>query len=155
MRNEWDEEQERKDKESMMEKNDISGRTQRVVKHPLFKPFNSIQAEEYLGSQARGDLVIRPSSKGLDHLAVTWKVSDNIYQHIDVLELDKTNQLAGGTTLKIGGRYNYSDLDELIVNHVKAMAKKVEDMMNHEKYQNLSKADTGKQLYSSPPHLFC
>jgi len=145
MRDEWDDEEERKDKESMLEKNDVSGRTQRVIKHPLFKPFNSIQAEEYLGSQARGDLVIRPSSKGLDHLAVTWKVSDNIYQHIDVLELDKTNALSSGTTLKIGGRYNYSDLDELIVNHVKAMAKKVDEMMLHEKYQNLSKADTGKK----------
>ena len=145
MRDEWDDEQEGKDKESMMEKNDVSGRTQRVIKHPLFKPFNSIQAEEYLGSQARGDLVIRPSSKGLDHLAVTWKVSDNIYQHIDVLELDKSNQLSSGTTLKIGGRYNYSDLDELIVNHVKAMAKKVDEMMLHEKYQSLSKADTGKK----------
>ena len=144
MRDEWDDDQERADKESMMEKNDVSGRTQRVIKHPLFKPFNSTQAEEYLGSQARGDLVIRPSSKGVDHLAVTWKVSDNIYQHIDVLELDKSNQLSSGTTLKIGGRYNYSDLDELIVNHVKAMAKKVDEMMLHEKYQNLSKADTGE-----------
>ena len=148
MRDEWDEEEERKDKESMMEKNDVSGRTQRVIKHPLFKPFNSVQAEEYLGSQARGDLVIRPSSKGLDHLAVTWKVSDNIYQHIDVLELDKSNQLSSGTTLKIGGRYNYSDLDELIVNHVKAMAKKVDEMMGHEKYQNGSKADTGEKADS-------
>ena len=144
MSDEWDDDQEKRDKEAMMEKSDASGRAQRVIKHPLFKPFNSIQAEEYLGSQARGDLVIRPSSKGLDHLAVTWKVSDNIYQHIDVLELDKTNALSSGTTLKIGGRYNYSDLDELIVNHVKAMAKKVDEMMLHEKYQNGSKADTGK-----------
>ena len=145
LRDEWDDVEEKKDKESMMEKSDISGRTQRVIKHPLFKPFNSIQAEEYLGSQTRGDLIIRPSSKGLDHLAVTWKVSDNIYQHIDVLELDKSNQLSSGTTLKIGGRYNYSDLDELIVNHVKAMAKKVDEMMLHEKYQNFTKAETGKQ----------
>ena len=151
MRDEWDDEQERRDKESMMEKNDVSGRTQRVIKHPLFKPFNSTQAEEYLGSQARGDLVIRPSSKGIDHLAVTWKVSDNIYQHIDVLELDKSNAGSTGTTLKIGGRYNYSDLDELIVNHVKAMAKKVDEMMLHEKYQNLSKADTGKTHYFALP----
>ena len=82
---------------------------------------------------------------------MTWKVSDNIYQHIDVLELDKSNQLSGGTTLKIGGRYNYSDLDELIVNHVKAMAKKVDEMMGHEKYQNLSKAETGEQLQPLPP----
>lgn len=144
MRDEWDEEQERKDRESMKEKNDVSGRTQRVIKHPLFRPFNSTQAEEYLGSQGRGDLVIRPSSKGPDHLAVTWKVSDNVYQHIDVLELDKTNQQATGVTLKVGGRYSYSDLDELIVNHVKAMAKKVDEMMLHEKYQNLNKAETGE-----------
>lgn len=143
MRDEWDEDQERKDKESMVEKNDVSGRTQRVIKHPLFKPFNGAQAQEYLGSQSRGDVVIRPSSKGPDHLAVTWKVSDNIYQHIDVLELDKSSQFSSGTTLKIGGRYNYSDLDELIVNHVKAMAKKVDEIMLHEKYQGGTKADTG------------
>ncbi|KAL8713787.1 MAG: hypothetical protein Q9220_002314 [cf. Caloplaca sp. 1 TL-2023] len=142
----WDDAQERVDKESMKEKNDVSGRTQRVVKHPLFKPFNSAQAQEFLGSQARGDVVIRPSSKGVDHLAITWKVSDNIYQHIDVLELDKSSQTSGGGTLKIGGKYNFSDLDELIVNHVKAMAKKVDEMMLHEKYQNGSKAETERWL---------
>ena len=142
----WDDLQEQKDKESMKEKNDVSGRTQRVVKHPLFRSFNAAQAEEYLGSQSRGDVVIRPSSKGLDHLAVTWKVSDNIYQHIDVLELDKENEFSVGRTLRIGGRFSYSDLDELIVNHVKAMARKVDEMMQHEKYQSLSKADTGELM---------
>lgn len=149
---EWDDEQEKKDKESMKEKNDVSGRTQRVIKHPLFKPFNSAQAEEYLGSQARGDVVIRPSSKGTEHLAVTWKVSDNVYQHIDVLELNKSGPYAAGTTLSIGGgRFTYSDLDEMIVNHVKAMARKVDEMMLHEKYQNTSKAETGKS--NSQYHL--
>ncbi len=153
MRDEWDDGQERKDKASMVEKNDVSGRTQRVIKHPLFKSFNSAQAQEWLGSQARGDVVIRPSSKGPDHLAVTWKVSDNIYQHIDVLELDKSSQFSSGTTLKIGGRYNYSDLDELIVNHVKAMAKKVDEIMLHEKYQNGSKSDTGNAPHPSIIHF--
>ena len=140
---EWDERQERKDKDDMQEKNDVSGRTQRVIKHPLFRSFNAAQAEEYLGSQSRGDVIIRPSSKGVDHLAVTWKVSDSVYQHIDVLELDKDNEFAVGKTLKIGGRWSYSDLDELIVNHVKAMARKVDEMMLHEKYQNGTRADTG------------
>lgn len=144
MGDEWDKREEQKDKESMQEKNDVSGRTQRVVKHPLFRSFNSAQAEEYLGSQSRGDVVIRPSSRGLDHLAVTWKVSDSVYQHIDVLELDKDNEFSVGKVLKIGGRYTYSDLDELIVNHVKAMARKVDELMLHEKYQTGSKADTGK-----------
>jgi hypothetical protein len=88
--------------------------------------------------------VIRPSSKGNDHLAITWKVADGVYQHIDVLELQKDNEFSVGRQLRIGGKYNYSDLDELIVDHVKAMAKKVDELMQHEKYQSGSKADTGK-----------
>jgi transcription elongation factor SPT6 len=147
MPGEWDAQQEAEDrKASQKEKDNVSGRTQRVIKHPLFRPFNSAQAEEYLGSQGRGDVVIRPSSKGVDHLAVTWKVSDNVYQHIDVLELDKENPFSVGKTLKIGGRYTYSDLDELIANHVKAMAKKVDEMMLDERYQNGSKAQTEQWL---------
>ena len=140
----WDLIQEHKDKEELRAKDKATGRTQRVVKHPLFKPFNSTQAEEYLGSQAPGDAVVRPSSKGNDHLAVTWKVADGVYQHIDVMELDKDNEFSVGRKLRIGNKYNYSDLDELIVDHVKAMAKKVDEMMQHEKYQSGSKSETGK-----------
>jgi len=139
----WDTNQEQADKEELKEKDKATGRTQRVVKHPLFKPFNSTQAEEYLGSQAQGDAVIRPSSKGNDHLAVTWKVADGVYQHIDVLELQKENEFSVGKQLRIGNKYTYSDLDELIVEHVKSMAKKVDEMMQHEKWQKGSKADTG------------
>jgi len=133
----------------LREKDKATGRTQRVVKHPLFKPFNSTQAEQYLGSQAPGDAVIRPSSKGNDHLAVTWKVADGIYQHIDVLEMQKENDFSVGKILRIGsgGKYSYSDLDELIVDHVKAMAKKVDEMMQHEKFQAGSKADTGESNF--------
>ncbi|KAH7350889.1 SH2 domain-containing protein [Rhexocercosporidium sp. MPI-PUGE-AT-0058] len=141
----WDTLQEDKDKEELREKDKATGRTQRVVNHPLFKPFNSTQAEEYLGSQAPGDAVVRPSSKGNDHLAVTWKVADGVYQHIDVLELQKENEFSLGRTLRIGGR-NYTDLDELIVDHVKAMAKKVAEMMDHDKYQSGTLADTEKWL---------
>ncbi|PQE23984.1 Transcription elongation factor SPT6 protein [Rutstroemia sp. NJR-2017a WRK4] len=141
----WDLIQEQKDKEELREKDKATGRVQRVVKHPLFRPFNATQAEEYLGSQAPGDAVIRPSSKGNDHLAVTWKVADKVYQHIDVLELQKDNEFSLGRQLRIG-KINYSDLDELIVDHVKAMSKKVEEMMSHEKFQRGSKADTERWL---------
>lgn len=147
MHSEWDDQQEVADKKLLQEKTDAGGRAMRVIKHPLFRPFSSAQAEEYLGSQNRGDVVIRPSSRGNDHLAVTWKVADGVFQHVDVLELDKENEFALGKTLKIGGRYNYSDLDELIVNHVRAMAKKVDEMMLHEKYRGDTKAGTGKPLY--------
>jgi len=116
-------------------KNTGSRRTQRIIKHPNFHNFNAGQAEQHLANLQRGDCVIRPSSRGTDHLAVTWKVDTGIYQHIDVLELDKPNEFSLGRILKIGGRYSYSDLDELIVSHVRAMARKVEEMIQHEKYK--------------------
>ncbi|KIW08794.1 uncharacterized protein PV09_00728 [Verruconis gallopava] len=144
---EWDEEEEANDKKAMEKEREAkSGRAQRVIKHPLFKQFNAAQAQEYLGSQGRGDCVIRPSSKGLDHLAVTWKVSDNVYQHIDVVELDKENEFALGKTLVIGGKYKYSDLDELIQLHIKSMAKKVDEMTNDDRFQNGSKKETEQWL---------
>ncbi|PYI00394.1 transcription elongation factor SPT6 [Aspergillus sclerotiicarbonarius CBS 121057] len=142
LQGEWDDRQEAQDRDAQQEKTQSGGRTMRVIKHPMFRPFNSTQAEEFLGSQSRGDVVIRPSSKGPDHLAVTWKVADGIFQHIDVLELDKENEFSVGRTLKVGGRYTYSDLDDLIFNHVKAMTKKVDEMMLHEKYQDGNKDAT-------------
>lgn len=144
---EWDYTQERKDSDSLQETTQDGGRAVRVIKHPLFRPFNSTQAVEFLGSQSRGDVIIRPSSKGPDHLAVTWKVSDGVYQHIDVLELDKENEFSVGRTLKVGGRYTYSDLDDLIFNHVKAMSKKVDEMVLNEKFQEGSKGETGKSPF--------
>ena len=146
---EWDDEQEAEDKRLAQEEKDTkAGRVQRVIKHVNFYPFNSAQAEEFLGSKNPGDLIVRPSSRGLDHLAITWKVADNVYQHIDVLELDKESEFAVGKILKIGGKHTYTDLDDLIVNHVNAMARKVAEMMNDERYQNGSKSDTGMQAIS-------
>ncbi|KAJ5337051.1 Transcription elongation factor Spt6 [Penicillium brevicompactum] len=143
----WDDVQERADKESLQEKTQRGGQAMRVIKHPLFRPFNSTQAEEFLGSQGTGDVVIRPSSRGHDHLAVTWKVAQGVYQHIDVLELDKENEFSVGRVLKVGGKYTYSDLDDLIVNHVKAMAKKVDEMVLHEKFRKgSSKTETDQWL---------
>ena len=144
-REDWDYSLESADREDQKEKDETTGKTQRVVKHPNFKPLNSIQAEQFLGSQPLGEVIIRTSSKGNDHLAITWKVADNVYQHIDVLEMQKENEFSVGKLLRVGGKYTYSDLDELIVDHVKAMARKVEELMRHDKFQNRSRTETGKQ----------
>ena len=56
---------------------------------------------------------------------------------IDVLELDKPNDNALGRELRVGGsaKYRYTDLDELIYSHIRAMANKVEEMIAHEKFK--------------------
>ena len=66
------------------------------------------------------------------------------------MELDKENEYSVGRTLRVG-KFSYSDLDELIVLHVKAMAKKVDEMCGDEKYQNLSKEALGKLLKPGLP----
>lgn len=146
---EWDEQQEAEDKKAAeKEKETVTGRAHRVIDHPFFFPWNSTQAEEYLGSKELGSVVIRPSSLGPDHLAVTWKVADNTYQHVDVLELDKENEYSLGKKLRVNGekKWEYSDLDELIVNHIQAMAKKVNEMMRDERFQKGSKESTDQWL---------
>lgn len=79
----WDHTRYDKDREVLARKKRAEvDRTRRVIKHPNFHNFNTSQAEAYLEKQQRGDVVIRPSSKGINHLAVTWKVDDKLYQHI-------------------------------------------------------------------------
>jgi transcription elongation factor SPT6 len=134
----WDHIRFTKDKEMMdRKKRAETDRSRRVIKHPNFHNFNTAQAEAYLEKQQRGDVVIRPSSKGINHLAVTWKVDEKLYQHIDVTELnaDPTGQTVGGQ-LVVDPTHSYADLDELIVNHVQAMARRVEELMAHEKFKH-------------------
>jgi hypothetical protein len=45
------------------------------------------------------------------------------------------------------GQREFSDLDELIVNHVKAMARKVEELMAHDKYKHETPAQLGMCIY--------
>nr|NVI78465.1 Spt6 [Cucujiformia] len=58
----------------------------RCIAHPSFRNVSFMEAEKYLANVNQGEAIIRPSSKGTDHLSVTWKVTDGIYQHIDVRE---------------------------------------------------------------------
>jgi len=104
--------------------------------------------------------VIRPSSKGTDHLTITWKVYEDIYFHIDIQEIDKPNEQAIGATLVIqnSGLQNnrFEDLDEIIARFVDPMVqysknviafqafrfgdeKEIDDLLQIEKSQNRTK----------------
>jgi transcription elongation factor SPT6 len=65
---------------------------------------------------------------------------------VDVTELnnqDPTGHTVGGTLI-VDPKHRYSDLDELIVNHVQAMARRVEELMAHEKFKHGSEDDLRK-----------
>ncbi len=51
----------------------------------------------------------------------------------DVLELEKANPYALGKLFRVGPA-SYMDLDEVLINHVKAVAAQVDKLTDHEKY---------------------
>lgn len=53
----------------------------RKINHPLFKNMTADEAVKFLADKARGVHVIRPSTRGVDHLAVTVKLADDFYKH--------------------------------------------------------------------------
>lgn len=48
--------------------------------------------------------------------------------------------------MRVQGKYSYGDLDDLIVNHVKAMARKIDDLCNNSKFQSGSRTDAEQWL---------
>lgn len=132
----WNFEAEAKDikRERDIESRENKG-NKRILKHPFFRNFDSRQAEDYLASRDNGEFVIRPSNKGNDHLTITWKVDNHLFQHIDISEHDKPNEYSLGRILQVG-EFKYHDLDELIVSHINELHSKVEAMKNHEKFRN-------------------
>ena len=120
----------------------------RVIVHPNFKNIDFKRAERILDNKERdksdpadqeytqGDVIIRPSSKGEDHLTVTWKVTwDGIHQHIDVVEKNKINAFSLGQSLWIGNE-EFEDLDEIIARHINPMASHARDLLNYKHYKD-------------------
>ena len=66
---------------------------------------------------------------------MTWKVADNIYQHIDVLEKNKTNAFSLGQSLWID-KEEFEDLDEIIARYINPMAAYARDLLTYKYYKD-------------------
>lgn len=82
-----------------------------------------------------GDAIIRPSSKGSNHLTISWKINTNCYQHIDILEDKKINEFSIGKRLIIDGE-DFEDLDEILARYIGNLTGYVREIMNHKNYRN-------------------
>lgn len=82
----------------------------------------------------QGEPIIRPSSKGDDHLTVTWKVTDGVHQHIDVREEGKENKYSLGRSLWIGND-EFEDLDEIIARYINPMAGYASELLEFKYYK--------------------
>lgn len=129
----------------------------RNIQHPLYHNFNYKQAEEYLAPQSVGDCVIRPSSKGPKYLTITWKVANNLFQHLLVQEVN-----SGVSKEYMVGHKRYSDLDQLIFQHIQSIAKKVDEMTRNPKFREGTLLEVNEWLESytkanpkSSAYVFC
>uniref|UniRef100_A0A915KWK7 Transcription elongation factor SPT6 n=1 Tax=Romanomermis culicivorax TaxID=13658 RepID=A0A915KWK7_ROMCU len=125
-----------KKEKNCVEKKQKQQYVKRVIAHPCFQNCSYKEAESFLESRDQGEVVIRPSSKGENHLTVTWKVTDGIYQHIDVIESHKDNAFSLGRTLQIGEE-TFEDLDEIIARHIEPMASYAREIINYKYYHAL------------------
>lgn len=106
----------------------------RVISHPSFRNFTFKDAELHLQDLDTGECVFRPSSKGSDHLTVTWKVHTGIYQHVDIREEGKENVFSLGKSLWIENE-EFEDLDEIIARYIQPMASQAREIVNHRYYR--------------------
>ena len=139
----WDFALEEEDKQKERAKENTKLARTRNIQHPLFHNFNHKQAEEFLAPQAVGDCVIRPSSRGQNYLTVTWKVANNLFQHLSVEEVTNSNGKE-----YIVDRKRYSDLDQMIFQHVQAIAKHVNEMCRHPKFREGTLGEVNEWLES-------
>ena len=134
----YDTEAEDKDNKAQDDSKKIEQRhsyIKRVIVHPQFHNITYAEGEKMMQTLKQGEAIIRPSSKGSDHLTVTWKVMDNIHMHMDVREEGKVNTFLLGSSLWIGSE-EFEDLDEILVRHVNPMATNANEIMAFKHYDS-------------------
>lgn len=131
---ELEDQESRKEDDSKKQKN-RQQYVKRIIVHQAFHNIAFRDAIKMMATMDQGAVIVRPSSKGSDHLTVTWKVADDIYQHIDVREEGKENAFCLGQTLWIGND-EFEDLEEIITRHVTPMAGFASELLCHKYYRH-------------------
>ena len=120
----YDVETERADREADEESKKKKKRQsyiKRIIVHPSFHNIDYAKAEKKLAEMNNGDAIIRPSSKGINHLTLSWRVYEGITAHVDIREENKANAFSIGKQLFINDE-PYEDLDEILARYVHPMA---------------------------------
>lgn len=110
--------------------------TKRVIVHPSFKNIGFKDAEKLMANMDQGEVIVRPSSKGVNHLTVMWKVGEGIYQNVDVREEGKENAFSLGQSLWIGDE-EFEDLDEIVARYINPMAGHARDLYAFRYFRDL------------------
>ena len=122
----------------------------RNIDHPLFQNVSFQGAVKFLQGREIGDVVLRPSSKGVTQLSLTLKFSADVFVHFDIFEGKKpgvghTANLALGSPLTMEN-VEYEDLDEVYARHVEPVVKLVVAAHRHRKFRAGDKREVDLRL---------
>lgn len=127
-------EQQRQAEEEIKAKNRASNAyVKRVIFHPHYKNITYNQLMQMNSTLEVGNITIRPSRKGNDHLTVSLKVDDGVFMHIDVVEKDKVQSFELGRTLIINNEI-FEDLDEIVARYMEPMVSLIRDIFAYKYY---------------------
>jgi len=121
----------------------------RNIKYPFFFNITRSEAEKKLAAEGAMEVLFRPSSRGLSHLSMTWKMADNpdIIVHYVIEEKDKPNPYAIGKRLLIvPGKEVYEDLDEIYHDHIPKLKELVGYMIAHKNFRYGTETDMADML---------
>eukprot|EP00475_Leptophrys_vorax_P009047 TRINITY_DN1593_c1_g1_i5.p1 TRINITY_DN1593_c1_g1~~TRINITY_DN1593_c1_g1_i5.p1 ORF type:complete len:702 (+),score=163.22 TRINITY_DN1593_c1_g1_i5:137-2107(+) len=111
----------------------------RPIVHMNFQNISREEAEEFL-ARHREDFVVRPSSKGVNFLTVTWKVADDLFAHIEVEEQQKTHMLEEIGAVLFVNKQKFESLDEIIATYLRPMIVNAQRVVGFRKFRG------GRQL---------
>jgi len=122
----------------------------RAIVHPKFRnvDFKGAEDELYPATVAKGAFVFRPASRDYHHLTLTIKFFAELFMHIEIEELEKTNNWSLGKKLKIGEKI-YDDLDEIIANFLDPMLTYSESVFDHRRFKAGRRAEIDSYLATS------
>uniref|UniRef100_A0A914Q294 Spt6 SH2 domain-containing protein n=1 Tax=Panagrolaimus davidi TaxID=227884 RepID=A0A914Q294_9BILA len=89
--------------------------------------------------------IIRPSSSAPDHLLVTWKVTDDIYQHITVREENEFLYFNFGKTLYIKDD-SFEDLDEILARSIQPLIEYTREILSYRYFLETYKAEQKEDI---------
>jgi transcription elongation factor SPT6 len=126
-------------------------RVLRPINHSSFKNATAAEAEAALAESPLYSCLLRPSSKGPEHLTITWKFTEApLFVHIGVDEHEKDPNSADGAAvlgrrLVVGKRWDkaqqrwidrsYEDLDELLAMHMERVSAFMRDFVGHSRFR--------------------
>eukprot|EP00826_Nyctotherus_ovalis_P035984 TRINITY_DN3143_c0_g5_i1.p1 TRINITY_DN3143_c0_g5~~TRINITY_DN3143_c0_g5_i1.p1 ORF type:complete len:1087 (+),score=289.66 TRINITY_DN3143_c0_g5_i1:179-3439(+) len=105
----------------------------RRIAHKNFRNLSYTESIEYLRNKEVGEFVFRPSSRGEDHLTLTYKFYKNTYSHVDVVEGDKLPGMALGRKLFID-KEEYESLDEIEARYIIPIIQFAAETAGHRKF---------------------